>query len=178
MLERCQSGCPASAGTLWSLGKLNARPPELLQLLATRVEQLLQELDMWEVGNVMTAFSRLQYTPSSPSLLPALMELALVRGRLLFVTLCLADQQHHQPWQPLVSLLMFLLCLHRRAWIACQSRRWPMCRQLWRGCQLSLRRGRLQRLLQQNFVGDTAALTSCPSLRRSASRSVVARLLR
>jgi hypothetical protein len=88
VLERCQRGCPASAGTLWSLGKLNARPPELLPLLATCVEQLLQELDMWEVGNVMTAFSRLQYTPKSPSLLPALMGRALVRGQLLFVIVC------------------------------------------------------------------------------------------
>lgn len=69
------------AGTLWSLGKLQFRAPQLLPLLAAQISQHLPDLDVWEVSNVITAFSRLQYMPESEQLLPALMQQALVRSR-------------------------------------------------------------------------------------------------
>jgi hypothetical protein len=68
------------AGTLWSLGRLNARPPQLLALLTARIEQLLPGTTVKEVGTAMTALWRLQHKPKSPSLLPALMKRALVSG--------------------------------------------------------------------------------------------------
>ena len=68
------------AGTLWSLGRLNARPPQLLALLTARIEQLLPGTTVKEVGTAMSALWRLQYKPKSPSLLPALMKRALVSG--------------------------------------------------------------------------------------------------
>lgn len=159
------------AGTLWSLGRLNARPPQLLALLTARIEQLLPGTTVKEVGTAMTALWRLQYTPESPSLLPALMKRALVGSkprcvaRAAISAICTTSEEDNNRNFSVTTCCSDLL-FHRRACTACQCRHWPMCHQHWRGFRSSPRHGRSRPRLQQSFVFGTTPVTNCPSQRR------------
>lgn len=70
------------AGLLWGLSKLQSRPQALLRKIETNVEQYAQQLQPLELGNVLTSYARLKYTPAASQLLSSLMQRSQARPTL------------------------------------------------------------------------------------------------